>query len=264
MNENFVNILNKTENIFSFPPISKEFGGNDFFNKKYNNHFDRESKILECFLNGNIPSHLKKIKVITETLGNNVLHYFVLPDYLSLGNDDDFIRTPMSPLTAQTIADNYNATLITKKMVDSIYKQADYKLEAFPLGPPYDSSMASSERYITHNNKIKNQLINQNYNFSGLIAGHKKDVIITNDLAPNNSLKKVCIYGWFTNQGKVIQQKNSKSHEINYVDYSHGIRLASKIAYLNNEKINLNDIMLDNELCHLVSDEGVLKFLEYR
>ena len=43
-----------------------------------------------------------------------------MPDYLAVGSDDDFVRMPMTPQTAQQIADQFGCTLPTRKIVDAI------------------------------------------------------------------------------------------------------------------------------------------------
>ncbi len=48
----------------------------------------------------------------------------MLPDYLSIGSNDDWARIPLSPMAAQQIADSLNCFLPTRKMVDDIYKAA--------------------------------------------------------------------------------------------------------------------------------------------
>ena len=48
-----------------------------------------------------------------------------MPDYLAVGSDDDFVRMPMTPQTAQQIADLFGCILPTRKMVDAIDAAAD-------------------------------------------------------------------------------------------------------------------------------------------
>lgn len=75
----------------------------------------RESNILNEFLIGNIPDFLRQFKVVNVTLGNDSLSYLVMPDYLSIGSDSDYVRMPMSPLTAKIVANKYDCILPTKK-----------------------------------------------------------------------------------------------------------------------------------------------------
>lgn len=222
----------------------------------------REENILKEFVNGNVPDFLRKFVPVTVTSGTNKITYYVSTDYLSIGDDSNYCRMPMNPLTAQKIADLYGCILPTKKMVDDIYKNADIKLQAKPFGSPYDSSMQSTERFQWSNNSINKQLFGKNINL--LVAGHKKDVVITNKLYPANIQKKVAIYGWWLNPNSApIQTLNATSHDYMYCDYSHGIRLISGIATLNDKIMNISDILTDTKLCNLLSDEGVLKLIRY-
>ena len=52
----------------------------------------------------------------------------VMPDYLAVGSDDDFVRMPMTPQTAQQIADLFGCMLPTRKMVDAIDAAAEVRL----------------------------------------------------------------------------------------------------------------------------------------
>jgi hypothetical protein len=221
----------------------------------------REDNILAEFLNGNIPDFLRKFSSVTINVASNTLTYLVMPEYLSIGMDSDYVRIPMNPLTAQIIADKYDCTLPTRKIVNDIWSQSFNKLKPLPWGPPYDASMMSTERYGIHNARIQAQLNNKDY--KSLTSGHKKDVVLTNKLSPSNPNKRVAIYGWIQNDGKPIQGLNPVSHEDTYADYSHGIRLISNDAMLNGSLVRMQDIFKDASLCSLVSDEGPLTFLKY-
>lgn len=221
----------------------------------------REANILKEFMSGNIPDFLRKFVPITITLGNDSITYLVMSDILSIGNDADYIRMPMNPHTAQTIADKYDCTLPTKKMVDDIWANAVYKLEPLPWGPPYDADMLASHRVLTQNQKIQAQLVDKD--ITKLISGHKKDVILDNALSPHNPNKRVCIYGWIQANGKAIQGVNPVSHEDTYEDYSHGIRMIANDVIVNGNVMRMQDVFSDPKLAGLVSSEGVLTFTRY-
>ncbi len=70
---------------------------------------------------GNIPDFLRNFKAIN--IKN--LTYLSMSDYLSIGNNNDYVRIPMSPLMAQKIADKYDCTMPTKFMVETIHNQAN-------------------------------------------------------------------------------------------------------------------------------------------
>lgn len=221
----------------------------------------RENNILNEFLHGNIPDFLRKMVPITITKEDNSITYLVMSDYLSIGNNESYIRMPMTPHTAQAIADKYDCSLPTVKMVKDIWNNSINKLKPLPWGPPYDHNMMTSDRISAHNQNIQKQLLNKDY--TKLTSGHKKDVVISNVLAPNNPLAKVAIYGWITENGYPIQELNVHSHNDNYADYSHGIRLISKDVIVNGKLMRLENVFTSNKLANLVSDEGPLSFWRY-
>src|SRR5207253_1071838 len=82
------------------------------------------------------------------------------------------------------------------------------------------------QTFVQNNDLIQSQLkeLTPNAQLGALIAGIKKDVVITNRLGekPNH----VAIYGWHKLDGDPIQPLTIV-HISPYVDYSHGIRLVS-------------------------------------
>lgn len=221
----------------------------------------REAHILDEFMHGNIPDFLRNFAQVTVTENGNTITYLVMPDFLSIGSDSDYVRTPMNPLTAQKIADKYDCTMPTRKMVNDIYKQSTNKLEPKPWGPPYDADMEKTHRIGTHNKTIQAQLAG--LDFTKLTSGHKKDVVLTNKLHPKNPNKRVAIYGWIQPNGQPIQGLNPVSHEDTYADYSHGIRLIANDVMVNGNPMHIKDVFSDPKLCSLISDEGILLFQKY-
>lgn len=241
---------------------SSAISGSEFINLNMSEKRDvREKHILDAFLSGNIPNFIRNFSPITVTENGNTITYLVTTDYLSIGSDSDYVRMPMNPLTAQKIADQYDCSLPTRKMVVDIWNQSEYKLTPLPWGPPYNSSMMSTSRIQIHNQRIQNQLIGKDN--SKLISGHKKDVVLSNKIAPNNPNKKVVIFGWIQLNGKPIQGLNYWSHEDTYADYSHGIRLIANDAMLNHKPVRIQNIFNDATLSALISNEGILAFQKY-
>lgn len=223
----------------------------------------REANILKEFQEGNIPDFLRNFAAIKISDGTNTIIYKVMVDYLCIGHDSDYVRVPMNPHTAQAIADQYDCTLITRKMTNDIWKCSTNKLAPKPWGPPYNADMEKTHRIGTHSKTIQNQIIANGLNPFVLTSGHKKDVVLTNKLAPNNPAKKVAIYGWIQPNGQPIQGLNPSSHDDKYADYSHGIRLVDNIAEVNGQPMRMRDVFKHPVYCRLVSDEGPLHFLNY-
>lgn len=228
------------------------------------NYIERDRLCSEyCLDSNNISFTLNNFKKITVTDKDNTLEYLVSSDSLCIGDKDNRIRLPLSGPRAQVVLDKYHCILPTKKMSDQIWKSAEIKLEPKPRPGPYDSSMFSIEAIIIHSEKIDKQLIGKDSSL--LIAGHKKDVVITNKLAPNNPNKRLAIYGWHRLNGEAIQGPtvNFSVHEREYFDYSHHVRLVSKDCMLNGEVKDICSILESSEYSHLISDEGKLSFLGY-
>ena len=243
------------------PSSPNACSGSEFIKNNMNSSIvDREKNILQEFLSGNIPDFLRKFVAIKVTEGKNSITYLVTSDYLSIGNDKDYVRMPMNPLTAQKIADKYDCSLITRKMVNDIWKQSTIKLQPLPWGPPYDASMMSTSRYGIHNQRIQDQL--KDKDIAALISGQKKDVVLTNLFSPNNPNKKLALYGWIQTNGQAIQPLPG-NHEDTYADYSHGIRLVANDVMVNEKPMRIQDVFKDKSLWSLISDEGPLTFLRY-
>ena len=118
--------------------------------------------------------------------------------------------------------------------------------------------MRSTAYYVEHNRKINRQRLALGCPLDALVSGHKKDVVLTNRLARNR--EKVAIYGWHNLSGTPIQPLTT-IHGIGYADYSHGVRLVSRIALLDGKPVPVDEILQDPKLANLLSDEGAMRGL---
>jgi hypothetical protein len=213
---------------------------------------DREAAILDQITRGNIPPFLRALKPIDVTADNShgtkyKATYFVTPDYLAVGTDDDFFRIPMRPQTAQKIAAAANASLITTKISDDIFRLADLKLDPRPLTEDRDAAAT----FYQHHQIIEDQRTGKSLGL--LVAGIKKDVVLTNRLKENPH--RVAIYGWHYPTGKPIQPLYV-GHTDSHVDYSHGIRLISQQIIIDGRQTQVREVLKDKELSPLLSNEG--------
>jgi len=220
---------------------------------------EREQAILNELLHGNLPDFLRKLvplklrragvdgKIITVTL-------FVMPEYLAIGSDVDFLRIPMNLHTAVAVAEHFGFLLPTRKIVDSIYAHALYRFAPQPL--PAGPRMTSTEYYQMHNSMIDEQSEHRGFPFGVLVAGHKKDVVVSNRLIAHPG--QIAIYGWHRGIGEPIQPL-STVHGAGYADYSHGIRLVSRMAIMNGKLRSVTDILLDPASAGVLSDEGPIR-----
>ncbi|MGC3956890.1 MAG: hypothetical protein QM813_02650 [Verrucomicrobiota bacterium] len=216
----------------------------------------REAFIRSEILSGNVPDFLRKLCPIRLTdMGDSGINIeiYVTPNYLAIGSDADYRLIPMRPETAQAIADATGCLLPTRKLVDDIYQSAEVKLPPQPLPP--GPTMTTPIVFLQHSDIVRTQLMGHVTLPIALVAGHQKDIVITARLT--NAPTKVAIYGWHNTNGVAIQPLYL-GHTSAWVDYSHGIRLVSQTALLNGQPTNVITLLADTNLCHFLSDEGVI------
>lgn len=221
----------------------------------------RERKIAEFLQAEALPNFLGPLKPITVVTRGHTLVYHVMPDYLCLGEDSDYFHIPMTPPAARDWMAKHGFSLPTKTMVDQIYKQCELKVKAITFGSLSSEarklSMENTLVYVDQSKKIQAYI---GTNRGRLVAGHKKDVVLSNGLL--NYPGNVAIYGWFESDGDSIQKLNFKSHVVGYVDYSHGLRMVANNCTLDGQPTTLQRIWSDPSLCYLIHDEP-LKFQRY-
>ncbi len=224
---------------------------------------DREKAVAKEILAGNVPSFSRKLRPLTIQQKINAktyeLTFFAVCDYMAIGSDQDYLYIPMTPATAQYLADRLDCLLPTKKMVDLIYNKAEIKLAPQPI-PPSDK-MTTVAVFNQHTDSIKQQISRLGFDRSAdhIIAGHKKDIIISNKIySPDRNYDRVVIYGWHLSENHPIQPVYN-GHTAKYADYSHGVRLISSMAIVNGDSVQIADILKDANLSILLSDEGVIR-----
>jgi hypothetical protein len=242
----------------SIPPRSPTAAGGRAFARQVDafDSSEREAAIERAILAGNMPLFLRQLVPVrlTHTLpsGRAVdITVCVLPDYLAVGSDRDFLFVPMRLSTALSIGGRYGFTLPTAKLVDSIYAQSPVRLVPQPL--PASDEMRSTAYYWRHNALIAEQRASRGLRLGALTAGHKKDLVLTNRLWTYSD--RVALYGWQHADGSAIQPL-STVHGARYADYSHGVRLVSTTAYVDGEPRSLFQILADPQLAPILSSEG--------
>lgn len=220
----------------------------------------REALALPQLINGNMPAFLFRFlpvhTSIRDSATGQTIHatYYVSPDYVSVGTDNDWARLPLTPLAAQTLADTLHCFLPTRKMVNDIYEQATVKLAPVPLYAFRDSSVIMYHHHLIIEGQRKGT--------TGLIAGIKKDVVISDKLTRSDKKERVAIYGWHQLNGQPIQPLYT-GHINWWVDYSHGIRLIYRIITVEGKKMDYIEVMKDKTLRSLLSDEPFSDVFRY-
>lgn len=222
---------------------------------------DREDVLVREILEGNVPDRLRHfVDVDVHVLLGGVarrVRLFVLPDYLGVGGDVDFVRTPLSPQAAQLVADRTSTTLPTPRIVDATWEAAGLKLAPRPIAPTV--AMTSVPVFVDHH-RIVEALRPPGSGTPGetraaLVAGHKKDVVLTPRLIDLEG--RVAIYGWHRLDGRPIQPLYT-GHTDRWVDYSHGVRLVSRRVLVDGVEHDLVELLRDPSLAFLVSGDGAI------
>lgn len=211
----------------------------------------REPIAQQQMLAGNVPPFMRRLKAvhtsITDRTGRKIRAvFYVTPDYLSIGSANDWARIPLTPITAQAVADSLHYMLPTRKMVNDIYTQATVKLEPVPLYAFRDSAITFWHHHLIIEGQRKGK--------KGLIAGIKKDVVSSGKITGRN----VVIYGWHLLSGKPIQPLYG-GHINWYVDYSHGIRLVSRNIKVNGRRMDYTEVLSHPVYRKLLSDEDSVR-----
>jgi hypothetical protein len=206
---------------------------------------------------GNVPTHLRNLQPVrlSGIAGGRQTEIVicVTPDYLAVGSDADHVRVPLGLPAALRVAETFGMMLPTTRMVDAIYAQADVRLSPRPMTP--GPQMSSTDYFHRHDRTVDAQLAEAGGRDGLLLAGHKKDLVIANRLSRNRG--RVAIYGWHRSNGDPIQPL-STVHGAYYADYSHGIRLVSRTAYVNGEAVDLRSLLTSGTYAAILNSDGPL------
>jgi len=221
----------------------------------------RETILFTEIKSGNIPRFYRKLALVRDTaiiMGQlQTVRYYVLPDYLAIGSDSDYFYCPMRPQLAQKIADLLDCSLPTRKISDKIYRTAKVKMMPQPIPPSKEMvTLPVFEKHTWMVHQQREQSIRR-YPLGTLVAGNKKDVVISNLIFNSKNQLRVAIYGWHKPDRKAIQPLYN-GHTTDHVDYSHGIRLIQNKLWVNGKKSTLRAVLESENLHPLLSDEGLI------
>lgn len=213
----------------------------------------RSKQVADALLAGHIPladRHLTPIQ-FTRADRDGVEHQltiWVTRDYLALGTNADQVYAPLDLPQARRVARELGMILPTPLLSDLVHGAASM-LTPQPIPP--DEQMATTGRLLEHQALLERQGIHG----VGLLAGHKKDLVLTAKLSAQPD--RVAIYGWHRTSGRPIQPV-SLWHGEHYVDYSHGVRLVARSLDLDGQTRDVLDVLADPALAPLLSEEGAL------
>ena len=202
---------------------------------------------------------------VTLSDGTNTCIVRCQTDVFAVGTPEDFLRLPLTPGRAQQIGNLTGLLLPTPLLAYKTWQQAPTKLTPVAMVPNKGANLV---QFQEHNTAIEAQRAGR----SGLVAGIKKSVVVSNIYKPG----KVVIFGWYKPAPDVFDNKLpmgdpnrqplqplSNVHGDFYWDYSHGIHYYHPICLVNGAEMLLTDVMQHPVRWRLVSHEGPVKVVRY-
>ena len=150
----------------------------------------RENWVLNQVSIGNVPSWMRNLVPVTvnQTINGtpHSLTYYVTPDYLAIGSDQDYFLEPTTPILAQRIANLLNCTLPTRLMVNQIWTNSPVKLDpnAGIEITPTNNNNATVPVFILQDSRVMalRNAVTNSYPPGALVSGDKKDEIISPEI----------------------------------------------------------------------------------
>lgn len=223
----------------------------------------RDQLVTTQLLAGDVPQFLRHLVPVTLRSSRSStarkpesVTVCVLPDYLAVGSNTDYLFVPMGLAPALEVAGRFGFVLPTPKVVDAIYAASPVKLSPQPLTP--DERMRSTPYLVYHTELINLQRASWPEPLGALVSGDKKDLVLTDRLWRDPG--RVAIYGWHRAWDQPIQPL-STVHGARYADYSHGVRLVSRTVYVNGAPRQIENVLSDPTLAPALSAEGTMPHL---
>jgi hypothetical protein len=228
---------------------------------------ERESYILQCVKDGNY--QIEWVPIVS-VVGQHKAKFWVSSDALKI----DGIRVNVSAHLEQQIADIVGASLLTAKLADLIFDQAQIRIT------PITRSITASTKIMVEQSQAIDNLLSKQSNYTGheLVSTVGKHWCIDQILSqkPNRAVN----YGWhFTGndfhgiKGEVcasltkdpitgmyyrVIQGRGTAHDMHHVDYSQNCVLVLNACVVNDNEEKLQNILKSKELAELASHQGVM------
>jgi hypothetical protein len=227
----------------------------------------REEAVIAALVAGHMPSWLRRWEEVTLERGGHRAVVRVLPDYLAVGKDDNYVLMPLDQQSAQKVADAFNVHLPTAKICHAIYKKAK-QLTRIQRGPNEGNLLTTSTgAYRAHSRAIAAAMGVAPGTF---VAGHKKDVVI--DRRHASSPDSIAFHGFYDAHGvpaEPCQESHGRTpgceeraaiaHPEGHgrmCDYSQGVRLLHPVVTIDGQPRPYIQVLADPELSLLLSADG--------
>jgi hypothetical protein len=229
---------------------------------------ERENAILEQIELGNIPDFLRRPKAVTiKGPDGGEVKVYVMPDYIAVGSNKDFVRVPMSPILAQALARKYDWNLPTKTIVEETYAQAGKRV----VGPSYShpeefeansAYLDSAGFYLRSNQDIQDQL--KDVAPGTLVAGGKKELVVSPSVSVRfvggKPSEAIDFYGLYDADGIPIQRTPGHGREAGYrhTEYALGVRFVSPVIVVTTKSgekkvMRMDEALKDPEIAKIFS-----------
>jgi hypothetical protein len=210
----------------------------------------REERIFREVARGNVPSWLRRLEPVElESELDGRLHrvtFWVTPDYLAVGSDEDYFIVPLSPATARRVAALVGGSLPTPRMVDATWASARAKLVPIRIRP--DEQRATVRYFERHDRLVQAQARQHRVRPGDFVAGHKVDVVLARAEA---GAWEHAVYGWHRSNGRPIQPLFPVAGE-SAPYFSMGVRLVHRRVLIDGVPADLADLPRDRRLARAV------------
>lgn len=181
------------------------------------------------------------------------------------------VRLPATAAEMQQVADILGCMLLTPKVLDLIWQQAERKMD--PVINVHGQIVAVSDVHVVHD-AVEAKVEALGGDTESLLASVGKYWVISNRLVGGKfGIHQAVNYGWHASNatleavtpGLKVYQNVGGAHNSLHLDPSQVIRLMYRWAWLLRagsstwEHVDLVDIGKDPELCGLINHDGVLK-----
>lgn len=216
----------------------------------------REEYILDAVRNGH---GIFEWGEVVSTANGHTARIPVMRKALAIGVPGDSLRVSVKFPTAQRIADEIGATMLTPHVSNLIAKQASVK----PAPRPQQAWVADDTMAKTKRLKEYDAIIDSVVpaDAQGLIANEGKNWVITKRNWTDPDLNKRhngANHGWYISSGKGLIQDRGLVHNLDHVDYSQLLVLMAPIIEVDGQPMHVANVLGSPEFAPLLSDEGTL------
>jgi hypothetical protein len=209
----------------------------------------REQRVLEEVARGNVPGSLRRLKRV-EVRGvvggrERRVEFWVTPDYLAVGSDEDSFLVPLSAGAAGRVAALAAGSLPAPRMVDAVWAAARVRLMPIRIRP--DEHLRSLWYFQRHSNLVRAQQWQQRVRPGMLVAGHKLDVV----RFPPGAAEDLGVYGWHFPDATPIQPAHAVQPGAEPV-FSMGVRIVHRDITVDGVAADLDEALRDAGLAKLL------------